>query len=183
MKYQVNMAHHVPGRLRIKVPTAIGDGGVLETLKHAFAGVPGIDTVVVRPSSGSLILRYDPTLNAEIKSSFANWEHEHITMIDPRPGDEIEGIARQIQAEADFLASHSTSARLAVDLLKKIDLEIRMSTGNAVDLKTVVVAGLAVAAIVGLGIEASTPIWVTLGLFVLNHLLEQHAAHQAAGIR
>jgi hypothetical protein len=183
MKYEAKMAHHVPGRLRVKIPAALGNDNVLESLKQAFASVPGVDTVAVRPASGSLILHYDPKLNAEIKTKFANWTHEQITMDRVVPGDEVEDVARIIQAEAEFLASHSKSARAAVDLVRKIDLEIRTSTGNAVDLKTVVVAGLAVAALIGLGIEASTPMWVTLALFVVNHLLEQHASLHSAGIR
>lgn len=184
MKYAATMAHHVPGRIRLKVPAAIGDETVLESLKQAFASVPGVDTVAVRPASGSLILHYDPKLNAEISSRFASWAHEHVCVNNVLPGDEVEEVSRIIQREAEFLASHSKSARATVDLFRRIDFEIRTSTGNAVDLKTVVVAGLAVAALVGIGIEVSTPLWATLALFVLNHFLEQHAAlYPTTGIR
>jgi Heavy metal associated domain 2 len=183
MKYEVKMAHHVPGRVRVKVPAAIGDESVLESLKQAFAVLPGVDSVTVRPSSGSLILHYDPKLTTDIKSQFATWKHEQIIMTDPFPGDEIEEVARTIQAEAEFLAGHSKSARAAVDLFRKIDLQIRNSTGNEIDLKILVVAGLAVAAFIGIGMEASTPLWATLGLFVLNHFLEQHTALHSAGIK
>jgi hypothetical protein len=183
MKYEAKLAHHVPGRLRVKIPAAIGDNGVLESLKQVFAGVGGVDSVVVKPLSGSLILQYDPKRNAEMKSRFASWQHEQITLCGGRPGDEVEEIAQKIQVEAEFLASHSQAARAVVDLFKNIDLDIRTSTGNAVDLKTAVVAGLAVAALIGLGIEASTPMWVTLALFVLNHFLEQFAALHPVGIR
>src|ERR1700674_4028996 len=120
MKYGAKIAHHVPGRLRVKIPAAIGNDSVLESLKQAFASVPGVDTVAVRSASGSLILHYDPKLNAEIKSRFVSWTHEHITMNQVLPGDEVEEVARIIQAEAEFLASHSKSARAAVDLFRKI---------------------------------------------------------------
>jgi hypothetical protein len=41
MKYEAKLAHHVPGRLRVKIPAAIGDDEVLESLKQVFAGVGG----------------------------------------------------------------------------------------------------------------------------------------------
>src|SRR5215469_466051 len=45
-------------------------------------------------------------------------------------------------------------------------------TDNTIDLKVLVAAGLAAYAFIKVGVEASTPIWVTLALFAFNHFIE-----------
>ena len=93
-------------------------------------------------------------------------------MVEARPGDEIAKIADRIEAEAELLAAHSSAARATVDFFKALDRELRLLTGNTMDLKVLVAAGLAAYAFIKVGVEASTPIWVTLALFAFNHFIE-----------
>jgi hypothetical protein len=173
--HKAEVAHHVPGRLRIKVPSARGNVALLESLKQVFAGVSGIDSVIVKQESGSLVLHYDPRLEAQMEAHFANYQHGRVEVKRERPGDEVETIAEQLEAEAEFLAGHSEWARVAVDFFKQCDQQIRIATDNAIDLKIVLALGLAVATFVGIGVHAATPMWVTLVLFALTHFMEQHA--------
>ena len=179
MKPKAEVAHHVPGRLRIRIRAARGNVALLESLRQVFAGVPGIDVVNIKPNSGSLVLHYDPRLEAEMARRFANYQHAQVEM--KRPGDEFGAFAEQVAAEAEFLAGHSEWARTAVDFCKQVDRQIRISTNNAVDLKIVLALGLAVVTFYGIGAQAATPMWVTLALFALNHVMEQRAAPAATG--
>jgi hypothetical protein len=173
--HRAELAHHVPGRLRIKIKAARDNMPLLESLRHVFAGVPGIDGVVLKPSSGSVVLHYDPELEREMEARFATYraaapaEAPHA-----RPGDEVEALAEQIEAEAEYLAGRSEWAHAVVEFFKESDRIVRAATGNAIDLKIVLALALAVVTFLGVGAEAATPMWVTLVLFALNHFLETH---------
>jgi len=174
VKHHAKVAHHVPGRLRLKIEAAHDNPALLESLKQVFAGVPGIDAIVVKPDSGSLVLQYDPRLETEIEARFASHSSEHVEVSRDRPGDEIGRLASKLEAEAEFLAGRSQWTHAAVEFFKQFDLQIRAATGDAIDLKIVLALGLAVVTFVGVGAAAATPMWVTLVLFALNHFIEQH---------
>ena len=76
------------------------------------------------------------------------------------------------------LAEHSYLAHAILDLFKQADRELKILTNNAVDLQIVLALALAVATF-GVGAHAATPMWVTLALFAVNHLIEMHS--QATG--
>jgi hypothetical protein len=173
VKHLAKVAHHVPGRLRVKIDAAHENPALLESVKQAFAGVPGIDAIIVKPDSGSLVLHYDPRLEAEIEARFATRSSGH-EVGGERPGDEIEALARKLEAEAEFLAGRSQWAQEAVEFFKQFDRQIRNATDNTIDLKIVLALGLAVVTFVGVGAAAATPMWITLVLFALNHFIEQH---------
>jgi hypothetical protein len=174
VKHHARVAHHVPGRLRVKIEAAHNNPALLESLKQALGGVPGIDAVVVKRESGSLVLHYDPRLEAEIEARFASHSSAHVEVMRERPGDKIDKLASQLEAEAEFLAGRSQWTHTAVEFFKQFDRQIRAATDNAIDLKIVLALGLAVATFVGIGAAAATPMWVTLVLFALNHFIEQH---------
>jgi hypothetical protein len=188
MKHKAHIAHHTHGRTRMKVPSAKGNPAVLDQIQQALGGVRGVDKVVTNPDTGSVIIHYDPELRGEFEHALSrHLEEHHGHGEEPahaapaaRPGDEIEDAMAKIQAEAEFLAQHSQSARALVDLCKSLDHQIKLSTGNAIDLKIVVAGGLTVYTFVAIGAHAATPMWVTLALFGLNHFAELHAPHHAA---
>lgn len=175
-KPKLKIAHKVPGRIRLKVPQGKAHPEMLAVYQEIFSKVPGIVSVKAKPDSGSVIIHYDVRQEKEIGAQF-----ERLCAPDPvtaprpkpaRPGDEIKDIADKIEAEAEFLAERSQFARATVDFFKSIDHELKVSTGNAVDLKVLLVGGLAVFTFLEIGAGAATPMWVTLALFSLNHLAE-----------
>jgi hypothetical protein len=62
-----------------------------------------------------------------------------------------------------------------VDFCKKLDQEIKKTTGNAVDLKIVFAVGIIAVTVFEIGATAATPVWVTLAIFAVNHFIEMHA--------
>jgi hypothetical protein len=182
VKHHAKVAHHVPGRLRVKIEAAHDNPALLESLKQVFTGVPGIDAVITKPNSGSLVLHYDPRLEAEMEARFASHGSGHLDVRRERPGDEIDELASQLEAEAEFLASRSQWAHAAVEFFKQFDRQIRAATDNAIDLKIVLALGLAVVTFLGVGAEAATPMWITLVLFALNHFIEQHPPPAPAAV-
>jgi uncharacterized protein (DUF983 family) len=49
---------------------------------------------------------------------------------------------------------------------------VRVASDNTVDLKIIVAASFSILALMEIGVTASTPLWVTLAIFALNHLAE-----------
>jgi len=54
------VAHHTPGRLRLRVIRGIDNPAILDKIKGAFGHVTGVEAVETRPASGSVVVQYDP---------------------------------------------------------------------------------------------------------------------------
>lgn len=190
MKRHAEIAHQMPGRIRIRIPAAKGDAALLEQVRQIFADIPGLERTRVKPDAGSIVLRYDPQDEAAFQARLMErWQHllplmPHRAPKQPElPGNEFAELTHSVEAEAAFLAGHSRSARAIVDFFREADREIKTVTNNAIDLKIVLALALAVATFVEIGAQAATPMWVTLALFALNHFLEMHSPAAAPASR
>jgi len=174
-KLKFDVAHQVPGRVRMKIPGAKGNPEMLQQIAQTFAAIPGIERITVNPTTGSLVIRYDADQHDEFHGQF----HRHVGHAGGYrpPATQIDDLAEKIAEEAEFLARHSESARAIVDFFKKVDREVRTATNNNVDLTIVVAVGLIAVTVLEVGATAATPVWVTLTLFALNHVIAMHATH------
>jgi hypothetical protein len=180
MKHRAQVAHHSKGRLRIRVPSAKGDPEALEAIKQALTTVTGVQEVLVNESIGSITINYDPDLHDDFHEHLhGDGHHKSVVALSAPRVTEIDEIADQFEREAEFLAEHSHTAKVAFEFLHKCDLALKRATGNTVDMKVLAPLGLAIYAFVEMGIEASTPVWLTLGLFSVNHLVDLHTQHLA----
>ncbi len=179
MKVKIKIAHQVPGRVRMKIPSAKGNPALLEEIQKTFSVIPGIEKVEVNPETGSVVLRYDADRQADFQAGFVNRFNEHQPAPPPRPrkppSNEIDALATRIEEEANFLAEHSDAAKAVVDFCRHWDREIKVASGNVLDLKMVLCAGLVGFMIFEVGAAAATPVWVTLTLFGLNHFIEMQS--------
>jgi hypothetical protein len=184
-KRKAHIAHKVPGRIRMKVPAGKGNPEILEAYRKAFSAVPGITEVKMKPETGSIVIHYDPTREQEFEAHFhARVVHQELQVEQHvAPDDEVTNMARRIEAEAEFLAEHSELAKATVDYFKKFDRELKLATGNTVDMKILLAGGLAAYTFFEIGAGAATPMWVTLALFSLNHFAELHGPHLGATAR
>jgi hypothetical protein len=62
------VAHHTPGRLRLRVIRGIDNPAILEKIKTAFGHVTGVETVETRAASGSVVVLYDPDNYADMST-------------------------------------------------------------------------------------------------------------------
>jgi hypothetical protein len=167
-KMKLEIAHQVPGRIRMKVGAAKANPELLEQIKETFLVIPGIEQVTINPATGSVVLHYDVDRHDE----FHGWLEHHTGGHYKPPTNEIDALANKIQQEAEFLAEHSHTARVVVDFFRATDQQIKIASGNAIDLKMVLACGIAGFTILEVGANAATPVWVTLAMFGLNHLIE-----------
>ena len=165
---KVQIAHQVPGRIRLKVPKAKENPELIEQIKQMFNVIPGIEEVTVNPTTGSVVLHYDTDRHDEFHGRLQHHTGGH----DKPPTNQIDALANRIEQEAEYLAEHSQTAKVVVDYFKDFDRQIKIASGNVVDLKIVLAAGIAGFTIFEVGASAATPVWVTLSIFALNHMIQ-----------
>jgi hypothetical protein len=187
-KMNLKIEHQVPGRVRMKIPAGKGNPDLLKQVSDVFAVIPGIEQVIVNPVTGSLVLHYDTDRHDEFHGDF----HHHYRSHNEAHGSgeaqthgastELDDLTNRIEREAEFLASHSHTARAVVDFVKKLDREIKFATNNTIDLKIVFAVGIIALTVFEVGPTAATPVWVTLAIFTVNHFIEMqpHRGAQAA---
>jgi cation transport ATPase len=166
----MHVAHHTPGRVRMKVPTAKGDPEAMRAIADSFAAVPGVESVSVNPTTGSLTLKYSATRQVEVHANLG----ARIGDDYKPPETEIDKLTDNIAREAEFLAEHSHTARMIVDFFTRLDAAIKRNTGNYVDLKIILAAVIVGGTIFEVGMSAATPVWLTLAVFSVNHMVQLH---------
>jgi Heavy metal associated domain 2 len=139
MKAKLQIAHQIPGRIRMKIPSAKGQPELLAEIQRSFSAIPGIEEVVINPLTGSVVLKYDAERHDDVHPRFTHHFNEHHaddTSAHYRPpSTEIDILADKIQEEADFLAEHSDAAKAVVDFCRHCDHQIKLGSGNTLDLK------------------------------------------------
>ena len=58
--HRVELAHHIPGRLRVRLPRGDHRSPVMERLQQDLLAQPGVDAVDVNHAAGSVTVSYDP---------------------------------------------------------------------------------------------------------------------------
>jgi len=163
----VQVAHQVPGRIRLKVPKLKENPELIERIEQMFNMIPGIEEVAVNPVTGSVVLHYDTDCHDEFHDSLQHYTGRPCS----QPVGEIDVLANKIEQEAEYLSAHSHTAQVVIDYFKGLDREIKIATGNAIDLQIVLAAGIAAFTVFEVGATAATPIWVTLAIFAINHMI------------
>jgi len=190
-KPHAEIAHATRGRVRIKIPAAKSNPTLLDQIKAAFEGHPGIDAIDIKQSTRSVIIYYDPEHHPDTPSLFASMDRTAaapMAEIAPlsaaasppaperhRPTNKLDAEINSITEEAEFLAEHSHAARSIVEYVKGLDRQLKRATNNNIDLKILAPVGLAAFTFLEIGAAAATPMWVTLVIFSLNHFVELHA--------
>jgi cation transport ATPase len=177
MAHEAHVSHHIPGRMRVKVPGAKGRPRVLQQIQQALAPMPGIQRVEVNPATGSVLIHYDPARHEAFHTQLAaHGTRAELLALQPPEWTDLEATAAALEADAAFLASHSEVARRLIDGVTQLDTGIKRATHNNVDLKVLVPLGLALYAFMKAGAEAVTPLWVTLGISSFHAFVVLHSA-------
>jgi hypothetical protein len=180
-KMRLKIEHQVPGRVRMKIPAGKGNPDLLKQISEIFGIIPGIEEITVNPTTGSVVLHYDADRHDEFDGSLRQRfsalgaVHGSASNGGMRGAEtELDKLTNSVQTEAEFLASHSHSARAIVDFVKMLDREIKIATNNNVDLTIIFAVGVIALTLFQVGPTAATPVWLTLAIFTVNHFIEMH---------
>jgi hypothetical protein len=180
MARTVQLAHHLPGRLRVRIPAGARNTPVLDQIKASMASMPGVRRVDVNAPIGSMVVHYD----AAQADDFIETVKRHgldtklFELVDPEIGEVAEAVDA-IQAETEELAAHSATARTLVQFVTGLNDQVKHATNNTLDLKVLVPLTLAGYSFLHHRAKASTPLWITLGLFSFSAFVALHHPQQA----
>lgn len=160
----------------MKIPSGKTNPKILDEYVTAFSALPGVAKVKAKPETGSIVIHYDTKNEAGFAQQLHHCCQHHALHVDTAPPeDDVNRMANKIQREAEFLAEHSPLARHTVDFFKAFDRELKLASNNTIDMKIFLAGGLAAFTFLEIGAAAATPMWVTLGLFGVNHFVELQA--------
>jgi hypothetical protein len=57
---EVELAHYIPGRVRIRISKVKGNASLAEDIRQNFSAIAGIHKVEANPLTGSVLVEYDP---------------------------------------------------------------------------------------------------------------------------
>jgi uncharacterized lipoprotein YmbA len=63
--FEFGLAHHVPGRLRLRSAALKGNASASEQARHQLAQIRGVTATRANPTTGSVLLEYDPSVLSE----------------------------------------------------------------------------------------------------------------------
>lgn len=167
--HKVHIEHHIPGRMRIKIPRAINRRQLLNGYGAKFLALPAIRKITGNEVTGSLVIHYDKDSEHKFIEDFHRLCDEHSLIVRPPAADDIDDLSRLLADEATFLAEHSEVAKRTMAFFNALDLELKLVSSNTIDLNIALVGSLAVFTLMGIGATAATPMWVTLALYGINH--------------
>jgi len=162
--------HHLPGRLRLRIPTAKGEEDELRALSSAIARAPGISQVEYNPITGSILIQYSPEQYRNLRSLESSLSASAVPIAVNNSSS-----LRHEAHHRHHRRGRSIAARRVDSFFRQLDHEIRVATDNEVDLKFILPFGVAVLGLLALRHSSITPLWLTLLIFAFNSFLGLHA--------
>jgi hypothetical protein len=155
------LAHHHPGRLRVRADALVDAPDTFARIQGALDGVPGISNVAYTPCAGSVLIEYSPGL-AEPDAIVALVA---ATVGIAPPLDEDE--ARRHRARP---------ALVAIGAARELNGLARELTGGRADLRTLAPAAMAGLAVYSFfnGVGPRLPRWDSLLYWSFNVFLQLH---------
>jgi hypothetical protein len=167
MAVEAYVHHHLPGRLRIRVPAAKGEETLLRELGSAIARAPGVDQVEYNPVTGSILITYSPAEHHSLDSLHDSLKASAVPIT----------VKRLKPAGSHARRRHSGRSAAATKIdsfFSQLDNEIRNATDNEIDLKFILPFAVGVLGILSLRRTAATPLWLTLLIFAFHSFLGLH---------
>ncbi|HKV56136.1 MAG TPA: hypothetical protein VJN94_16000 [Candidatus Binataceae bacterium] len=167
MAVEAYVHHHIPGRLRMRVPSAKGENEVLRELSSAIATVSGVSEVEYNPVTGSILIQYSPAQHQTLESLDAGLNASSVPIIVRKTTP-----ARHSSGSANSkYRRQSVAAEKVNAFFKRLDLDIRSATDNEVDLKFILPFLVSILGVLAVRRSSATPLWLTLLIFAFHSFL------------
>lgn len=169
----VRIAHHVPGRMRLKVLGVRAEPEFFATVQHVIAGLEGVDKVRVNAASSSIVIDYSP---ADTVFHFRLQDDPDVNSWLSLQGDDalLAGIDEAVVSGSHYLAQHSRLAEDLVSGAEQLDVRLRRASDGYLDLKLLLPLLFAAATSMRQARGRGTPMWLSLGTFAFNTFISLH---------
>ena len=175
------VAHHVPGRLRLKVLGAPAQSEFFATVKDVIASLQGVDRVRVNVASGSIVIDYSP---ADTVFHFRLKDDPTVSAWLRLEGEDalLARIDDAVSGGAHYLGTHSRMADSLLTGAEQIDARLRSASDGYLDLKILVPLVFAAATSMRQARGRGTPMWLSLGTFAFNSFMTLHRERTEAPV-
>jgi hypothetical protein len=174
-----HVAHHIPGRIRLKMQGQEDDHHLLEHVQRAISLIPEVNRIDVNQLTGSIVVEYDPAHFKHMlaHATRATAQQGLVRLVTPEAASTA-SVLGYAQKEMRELAHYSMTAKQVMALLHRANLEFKHATANAIDLRTLLPLCLSVYSLMTDKKEPS-PLWVTLLIFSFNAFVSLHPPRQS----
>lgn len=160
------VVHDIPGRIRMRLDKSHRSPEVMRSLVQSFSRVEGVHDVRGNPSTGSLLLIYDPE-SLRMESLYMAAQSARLNIAMPHP-----------QFQPPRQAGVTPAAASVNSIFGRVDAAITGLTGGLIDAKTLAPLGLTAVAvhqiITSRGHLARAPwytlLWYAFGIFTRYNL-------------
>ncbi|MDQ2733557.1 MAG: heavy-metal-associated domain-containing protein [Pseudomonadota bacterium] len=175
-----HVVHHVPGRIRFKVPSARNDPSALERIERALGQEPEVHRVQVNSMTGSVVVDYDPSTSFPrmMEQTSRATERDNLLKFETPESGDLDIALGFAQDEMQALAEHSHAAKNVVQLVQEVNSGVKRVTGNALDLRVLLPLCLSAYSIMS-DKDKPSPLWVTLLIFSFNAFVSLHPPRPA----
>jgi hypothetical protein len=167
--------HHIPGRVRFRVPAAKGEDQRLRELSSAIARVPGVNSVDYNPVTGSILIEYSPREYRDLGSLDKILIESGIPIEVRLPVPQDDALLLRKKRHRHRQYRKSQAAKVVDSFFSELDRDIRTATGNEVDLKFIMPLIVGILGLISLRRSGATPLWLTLMIFAFHSFLNLHA--------
>jgi hypothetical protein len=182
---EVQLAHYIPGRIRIRVSKVKGNASLAEDIRQNFSAIAGIHKVEANPLTGSVLVEYDPQMIGSLGSLIAMVDTFGVLPggLDP---ENIEQLVDDLMNGTHKGASQETPLSLGSGIagfFGVLNDEIAKLTGGAADLRALVPITL-----FGFGLrdllfsdKITSPAWYNFFWFAFSTFNTLHRNEQRRG--
>jgi hypothetical protein len=164
--YEARIVHHIPGRMRIKVPFLRGSSTNLEQINLLLSSIEGFKHVDVSPITGSVLLHYEPEMQEQFSKQLSDYVQGAMGLsLVQQTSSNGTGDSPTNETAAVQLLGDTKLAREISGFFDRINKDVNEATGNAFDLRTLLPLGIGTYALLKVGSAMTTPLWITLAIF------------------
>jgi len=178
MLRSASIAHRIPGRIRIRIPSAKADSEFLEQARTALAALPGVLEVTSNPLTGSIVVLHVPGAELGLEGAMPPQNGSTLPFVIAPAKPNVDPPRRRRRRKApqrSYLASAIT------ETVADFDDAVRVATGNALDLKVLLPIVAGVLGLTMLRGTRRTPLWLTLLIFAFTSFTILHGGEGGEG--
>lgn len=175
------IAHHVPGRIRLKILGVPAEKDYFAAVREVIARLEGVDSVRVNASSSSIVIDYSPV------DTVFHFRLKHDPTVNTwlRLEGEDALLARVDEAVASgphYLGAHSRIADEILSGAERLDDSLRRASDGYLDLKLLLPLAFAMATSMRQARGRGTPMWLSLSTFAFNSFVALHRERAEAPV-
>lgn len=162
--------HHIPGRMRIRVPAAKRDSERLEEIRSSIEKLPGVVDVSANSGLGTLIIHYELAAFGEaVQRITEHASKADLFLLRPPPDEDDEPPVSNLDRAVD-------------QFVGKVNRILQAGTGQAVNLKEIFPFGIILYAVLFVDQAIAASQWLSWLQFAFSSYLDLHDGEPIAQV-